>query len=196
MTVASKLSILIQRAVEHLEHAPDGNLPLGYREAIWAELGARLSDAGRRRRTRLALFTARAVESVSRDDAASSDLFDRAMAAAERLMFEPLRSGSDLAAALWEEVVSVRQHGPASIAATVAVKAAIVATHDETFRAENVDLARPDDINIAYGDAAYFAARALSGPADDPCSDLVARRGFFTWWLKQAVPAAYESEGT
>jgi hypothetical protein len=194
MTIPTSLSSFLTDAVAYVSNAPDGNLPLGYREAVYVRLGPRRSEHGRRRRARLALAAARAAERVSRDEAYASDLFDRATVAAARFMSERLPHGSAPAEALWDEVAAIRTQSRAVDAATAAVLAAITATHDETFHAGSIELGKPDDINIANGDAAYFAARAIAGPATDPRSDADARRRFFLWWLQEAVPQAWLSE--
>lgn len=196
--IPDSLSSLIAQALRHLDDAPDGDLPLGYREAIWAELGQRQSNTGRRRRARLSLTAARAVRHFWLDQRPTDDFFDRAIRTAESLLVrEATAEVMKTADAFWNETGGFRDNDAATAAASAAVKAVLVAAYDETFDAADLDVTRPEDPNVAYGDASYFAARAISGGHFlRPETRREERRQFWRWWLTEAVPAAYESEST
>jgi hypothetical protein len=194
--MSRQLSTLIEQALRDLAKRADGDLPLGWRQAVWATFGPHWSDVGRRRRTRLALASARSVESLWYEDNPNDDFLARCFRLAERLMKEPESpEGHKAADALWNEALLMTYDTPAIAAATAASNAAMAGAYDESFNENDLDTTRPDDINVDCGDAAYFAAWARAGGrVHDPRSDPEARRAFWRWWLTTAVPAAFESE--
>lgn len=50
-----------------------------------------------------------------------------------------------------------------------------------------------DNIDPWSSDAARDAAAAYAGPVWEPSSDREKRREFWTWWLREAVPAAWRA---
>jgi Immunity protein Imm5 len=89
---------------------------------------------------------------------------------------------------LEEEVGNVEYAGWAAVAAVV------VAGCDE-------DLSDPDsdlddlDVEVTSWSNAYAASVAYAnGAPSQPGSDVSHRREFWTWWLDEAVPAAYGQE--
>jgi hypothetical protein len=188
---AIHLATLLDTALTYLNGAPDGNLPLGFREAIWSALGPRRSHAGRRRRSRLAAAAARRVAADLRRPETTA-LFERALRTGAALLDENMSPAAREAGdAIWTEAES----SPDDDAATAAAKSVLTAAYDETWSERDIDLTRPENIDVSSGDTAYFAARARSGGHYlDRKTSTEARREFWRWWLTEAVPEAFASE--
>ncbi len=206
MSLPKILENSIQNALNVVYEHPNHVLNLGYRAAIWGALGSLdrhshpSTDAGHRRRTLLAIKSARRVlpiwekrwpeEKWPQDAIQASvqllhihdnqkiflDILDRCVVGVENLMT------TDFVAAM---------------AGQSAVLALNTALDDEYFKPEEIDykwidgqLGGGDNDSASVASIAYAAGTAL-----DPKSNPKKRLEFWEWWLKEAVPTAYH-EGT
>jgi hypothetical protein len=184
------LSEIIESGSRHLDGASDGNLPRGIREVIWDCLGPWKSTRGWRRRARLAIASATVVQDVWAKQHPDDDFVQRALASADRMIRDqppddPEEMAHEIGAA-FNEIPGMDAALPAAWAATKAIYAA---AFDETFDSDDLDWDRPDRSDLRKNDAAFFAAWAYSGSHPSGGSDADARREFWRWWLKEAVPA-------
>lgn len=182
-------SALLEQALQHVESAANGHLPRGYRQAIWASLGPRLSIEGRTRRARLALLSALTTQDFWTARHPNDDFFAHCVRTVERLIEYPRAADAESAAdAVWDSLLQ-KMGDPAILATTAVAKAVIVAVYDESFDASDLDITRDESEDFDAGDSAFFAAwvHCCEYPPRAPNPETL--RQFWRWWLRDAVPA-------
>lgn len=189
----------IDGAARALARDPRGNLERGQRQAVWAALGPR-DSVGRRRRVRLAaLAVERAMPVWERafpgDETPRQLLALAALLAAGRADPKAARAAREAAFSAMDTRSDMAQDKMPVAVGYGAVQALSAALADEVFDPGALDpQAKDEDAQPEEHDASYFAAGALSGgPPWEPRSSAEARRELFTWWLREAVPAAFRS---
>lgn len=183
----------LERAAQDLGRAPDGNVPRGIREVIWDHLGAWKSPEGWRRRARLAIASARAVQDVWTAHHPEDEFVRRALAVAARMMSpQPPENPEEIAHEIGAAFNELPGMDAALPAAWTATKAVYVAAFDETFDPDDLDWERPDRSDVRRNDTAFFAAWAYAGSRASGAANPEMRREFWRWWLTEAVPAVAE----
>ncbi|HEX7831307.1 MAG TPA: Imm5 family immunity protein [Thermoanaerobaculia bacterium] len=178
----NELQTLITRGRDILANDPDGHLPLGIRQAIWATLD-------RDKRVRLAIASARRVApswNAELRPAFTADLLE----AAEVALSDPSEADEarELADEAWTTLLDVTGSDRAILAGFATVAALIAAAMDEQFDANDLDLSRIEEEDPESRDAAAYAAMSAAGgelAADE--ADPEARREFWNWWLNEAA---------
>ena len=206
MSLPKVLEDCIQKALTAVRQHPNHVLNLGYRTAIWAMLGSfdrhshPSTDAGHRRRTLLAIESARRVlpiwEQRWPEDCKPHDAIQAAI---------QLLHTQDNRAVFWDTLdrcaVGVENLMTTDFIKSMAGESAVLALNtaldDEYFKPGEIDYEWTDgQLGGGDNDGASVASIAYAGgTALDPKSDPEKRLEFWEWWLKEAVPASYQ-EGT
>lgn len=207
MPVPASMASVLADAENVLAAAPDGHLPLPYRRRIWCALGPLVLDGNRavagsgvRRRAALAIAAAEHVLPLW-EGVRPGDSRPRAALALAR---QYLDGTADFRAAKrWQgkfltdldDLVAGEDSDPALRAGFAAAKAITTALHDELFEpAERDEDVSDEALDPDQWDAAYFAAMSFAGGAIwEDGSDPERRREFWQWYLKDAVPRAWDA---
>lgn len=204
MELSTLMSQLISESLLAVQRHPQHDLKLGYRQAIWAELGtyghiARSMDfIGHKRRTILAIFAARNVIPLWKHTWPADDRPSQLLTKAEWLMngIEAVNEATEYGDRFWtwleQSIGEYEDKTPLYVGAS-AVKALFVALQDEKFDPTDINFQRTDaDVDVYDLDASYFAAAAYAhGSIWEPQADPAKRRAFWEWWLNEAVPNAW-----
>ena len=207
MTIPTRLLQLIDEAVHAVRAHPQHDLNLGYRQAIWAALGAVADDPsevktiGHRRRSFLANLTICHVLPIWKQQFPNDQTPERILTEAEMVLngyvgdetaledFDDYwEYGQELAANSKSMAVAVE------MGATIALLTAI---EDENFDPDCIDYRTTDSQEFDSNDASFFAAVAYAnGPiwqiVAQPKSDSAKRQQFWEWWLTEAVPRTWQ----
>jgi hypothetical protein len=196
MSNNSKVDVLFERARSALNKDPTHHLPLGWRQAIWSEIGPRGSAKGwlingHLKRAELASTSAYRALPVWRAHFDTDELPMRALEASSAMIRHEIQaqSAESIYDELWRALfrLSAETNTTAVAAGFAAVQALGTTIYDELFDPKNADLERLDDDDPETIDAAYYASIAISGGLpNDHHSNRVHRRSFWTWWLSQA----------
>jgi len=205
-TLPQSLRSVVDDARAAVAGRPRHNLNLGYRRAIWAVFGPPMDSVtltpttGTKRRVALATLTARHVlpawEGTWPDDRTPHHILDAAQGVLQGTHpREAARANRDR---FWDRLEKLG-HGDADIKVLSCAGYSAIATLNAALRDELFDPARIDydvgdgAVDPYQSDAAYFAAIACAhGPVRSSSSDADKRRQFWTWWLDEAVPAAWD----
>lgn len=200
------LSQLISEASLAVHNHPQHDLDLGYRQAIWAALGAlggvsnAIGGIGHKRRAILAVFTARKVMPIWERTWPNDKRPSQILTKAEQLVHgsEDVKAATEYGDQFWtwieQSIGAYEDKIPVYVGAS-AVKALFVALQDEQFEYTDINFQRTDaDVDVYDLDASYFAAAAYAnGSIWEPESDSAKRRKFWEWWLNEAVPSAWSA---
>lgn len=196
----------IRTAGEAVREDPEHVLAPGYRAAIGAAMGPApprplepSKHAGHRRRSLLAIASARRVLPIWERRWPGDRSPHEALEAAERLV----RGEADLDRC-WETLDRVKVRTDqllatdfaASRAGESAVLALVAALDDDFYEPHEV---KPGWVDSQRGGGDEDAASAASiacagGTVGFPGADRTKRREFWEWWLTEAVPAAYRDD--
>ena len=204
--MTEKLNRALSKAHEAISGHPKHDLDLGYRHLIWAEFGFPKSHSnqddlmGYKRRTCLAILTARHVLPIWNKFYLNNDLPGRSINLALKMFNEKVEEETAWKERnmSWEQLLEMGNldekyqnvHG----AGFSAVQALTTSLRDEIFDPLEINLELTDaDIDPDEMDASFFASVAFAkGPVWDPDSDSLKRKEFWEWWIKEAVPNAWK----
>lgn len=172
-----------------------------HRQSIYSHLGPTDTPTGHRTRARLALLAAQHVLPIWQRERPEDNRAKRILGLAE----DVLHNTADTVATREEVEAEWRwltdDHGgryeklssAAYSAYGAIVQAAFAALEGDTWDHYRFEDDETDaDIDIWSSDVAKWAVNAVAGPVWKPDSDAAKRLEFWTWWLNQAVPAAWE----
>ncbi|MCP4180765.1 MAG: hypothetical protein GY756_23645 [bacterium] len=212
MSLPDNVKKIIDKALLHLEKDPNNDLNLGYRRAIWKEFGSKLNlikstdKTGLQRRTILALLTSKKVlsfwERVWPEDKTPlliinevEDILNAKKNYSEREKNKRMR---DLWC--WLEDFRYDDEDEQQLAAVIVGDAAIAtinaALFDERFDENSIDFEVTDeDVDPYTSDSSYSAAMVYAhGSIWNDFSNKQKRKEFWEWWLKEAVPKAWNMD--
>jgi immunity protein Imm5 of predicted polymorphic toxin system len=195
-----ELQSALQFASDALRNDPSGALPLPYRRAIWAALGPPTPRGpGHRRRVDLDVRTVQRVLPIWQSAHADDDRPLQMLQLAQSVLDGTVDADSATRTRDRFEVevqdLEDEDFAPGYVgdAAVHAVVTAEVDHQPDAFPPQT----RDEDLDADQWDTSYYAAAAASGTAPgDPSDDNQSqerRRGFWRWYLEEAVPAAYAS---
>lgn len=183
----------------HPQHAL---LPI-HRHAIYNHLGPPASSLAQRRRARLALLAAQRVLPVWQDARSGDAQARQLLLLAEGVLTDAIgqQIASTSAEQVWHWLMDVNDsqawnhQAPAFSALAATVRAVFDALGDDPWEGM-VLMAHETDAEIDpwSADTAEWAAEAVAGPIWEVTSDSAKRLEFWTWWLTEAVPMAWEQE--
>ena len=193
------LDVAVREAASALERSPSGSLALNHRRRIWDAFGdssAPLRSPAHLGRAVLDLLAAERVKPVWERTYPSYPIVDQVLDAARRTIAEgpSATSGEDLADRADREILD-RMNTDGEYGAGYAGHSACAALMT-ALRTKSYEHVAPelddDDLDPEDWDASYLASLAeAGGSADDPHADIERRRGFWRWYLAQAVPEAW-----
>lgn len=198
-----ELRAALQDAEEALDGSETGDLPLAHRRRVWQALGEGTEgygSAGHRRRTMLDLITVEHVKPIWNAAYPSDGAVDEVLDGARQVL-EGTRSAQwayGLKGGAWTEFINRMGEDhrfAAGYVGSAACAALFTAAHDKTYS----DLA-PDtddyDLDVEDWDASFMAAMAAAGDDEaDSAESQGATREFWQWYLREAVPAAWTTQG-
>lgn len=202
MEMPQSLEKLIDNALETVHNHPKNDLNLGYRQAIWAEFGPLGDELGLKKRAVLAKFTIEKVlpiwESTFPDDNTPGKILSEVAQILDGSLSFSSEDASKHVRDFWEWVQDIAASDNQLTALNVgfgAVKLITTALFDELFDSKNIDYNCTDaDVDSYDADCSYYAAAAYSnGTVWEEDSDASKRKEFWEWWLKEAVPEAWDS---
>ena len=180
----------------HPQHA----LLPAQRRDIYDSLGPVSETAGRRKRGRLAILTAQHVLPLYQHAGSAYDRATHLLTLADDVLYDKVDTESAAAEAeqTWDWLTNDygdrQEEIPDRIlfALTSALEALFTAFGEERFEGVIITgVSTDDDLDPWSSDTALWAVEAIAGPARDPGSDSAKRLEFWTWWLTEAVPAAW-----
>lgn len=208
MAFSAELAKALNLASESLSANADGELALSCRKRIWTAFGPLLMDTedvyailgvGLFRRTTLAILCARHMLDVWEQELPENKDPHHLLEMAERYMkkltdLDTIREKMD---SFWVEIEALlyeREDSIAVCAGLAAYSACRTAVYDEDFEPDNVDDLTDDDLEPYDWDAGYLAALVYAGGGKwNEESNATQRRQFWEWYLKEAVPKAWNS---
>jgi hypothetical protein len=203
MSLPAQIKKSVDKALEAVRSDPRHDLPLGYRQAIWAAMGERntsgkVTDSqGHARRAKLAVLAARKTLPLLKRARMGIKTPQRLLDEAEKVI-EGKSEGDKLKtdAAMYRVELDNRL-GDAALQSPLyagysAVKAAFTAFEDEDFDADHIDYEETDASRDPFHlDSSYLSALAYAnGASDEEDSDADKRLEFWEWWLTEAVENA------
>ncbi len=207
MTALTELFDTIDQALDALNRHPDHKLTLASRAQIWQLMGERLLNEtsalptiGLWRRTGLALLCTKKVLNLWEENFPENRQPHKMLTTARHYLeqrvdhFSAWDRMNDFWATL-DGLFYAQKTKWAIYAGCAAAQTVKVALFDETFDTGNIQDPKADRAPEQDDwDAALFAALAYcrEGYLDESMSRLL-RREFWQWYLKEAVPAAYQS---
>ncbi len=205
-SLPEKLNRALSQSHEAMLQHPKHDLNLGYRHLIWAEFGISKSlsnqDAliGHKRRTYLAIFSAKHVLPIWNKFYVNNDLSYRSLNLAEKTLNKTIDEETAWKERNmhWERLLEMGNleekyqnvHG----AGFSAVQALTTSLRDEIFDPSKINLELTDaDIDPEEMDASFFASAAqANGAVWDSNSDSLKRKEFWEWWIREAVPNSWK----
>jgi hypothetical protein len=208
------LQELLQRAQAAVERHPQHDLNLGYRQAIGRACGPHRdsglpgSVAAHRRRARLAILTVRRVLPLWEACFPGDERSRRILEMAEGVLRGEIlpEDADENAARFWDDLDALQpefgpEKAPMALAVGYAAASALVAAYGEAWDdldVEEIDYESVDSRDFTCNDTAFYASIAYAG---GPVWEILARvspdaerrRAFWTWWLTEAVPLAWEA---
>ena len=195
---------VLRQAEEALDASEHGELPLAHRRRIWEALGQAPEGGhgspGHRRRTILDLITVEHVKPLWDRTYPSDGTVEELIDAARQVLDDrhPPEWADELQSRRWVEITDRMGEDHQLVAGyvgTAACCALSTAAHDKSY----ADLP-PDtddyDVDSEDWDASFLAAMAAAGgEVGDPDASDGRRREFWKWYLREAVPAAWNAEG-
>lgn len=206
MIIPYPLKRVIHDACCIVERHPQHDLPLGYRHAIYANLGPPLGtcqdNTRHKRRTVLAFLTVQHVLPLWEKARPHDDTPHQILLKVEEVMLSWKEGNFDAQSAqreagqFWNYMdgVALETGGKDPVeVGYAAVEALHTAVADEEFDPSAIDYSLTDEDVDAYGhDTAFAAAADYAGGATwMPNSDASKRREFWHWWRAFAIPAAW-----
>lgn len=215
MSLPRSLNLIVEDSLKALSDHPLHNLNLCYRQSIWTAFGESFAspwenrieqfgskDLGRKKRTILAILTARHVlpvwESLFEDDDTPhrllfvceqvlQGLYDKKLAQDYLIVIQ-----SRWQTLFADTTIQDYRAGRAISAGNSALLALSTALYDEQFSLNSSCDRANDDLRIDpdRADSAYWAAIALAGPLWHSSSDANKRLQFWQWWLQDSVDRA------
>lgn len=196
-----ELTERITAALDALEIEPDGRLPLQWRRKVRDRFGPEAEgldrSPGRRRRVQLDRLCAEHVmpywRSALPDDPRPSRMLE--------LADELLAGRADPSAAEREkdrfevDILDMESAGMDSRAASAgqAAVGVVLSTLAADYSSDLPADANDDDLDSDQWESCYFASLAEGSYPGAPDEEPEARREFWRWFLRQAVPLAYSS---
>lgn len=204
--IESELSEALDLALQSLLEHPDYRLLWSNRARIWKAMEPRHTDEngvasriGQRRRVRLAMLCTQKVlqlwEAALPENRLPHKLLTTAREYLEgKVEYALAWERKNEAWAFLESLLYTDQIKAAMGAGFAAAATLAVAVYDENFDPDDIGDSDTDRAADLYDwDAALFASLAYSRESyvDEPLSRLL-RKDFWEWYLKEAVPAAYQ----
>ncbi len=201
MPLPDEMRDLVDAALASVAENERHDLTLGWRHLLWSAMGPRdraFADAAHRRRASLAILAVRKVAPIWHRLRPEDEFVDNVLRDAERVLAGDLdpEEARDRAGDLWVDMDDLAADGDLNPAAVgyAAIGALLAAARDEMFDPDTVDISLTDaDVDAYETDAAFAAAAAYAGgPPWDSDADAEARREYWTWWLTEALPQAWD----
>lgn len=201
----SSMPLAVQQAVASAQAAmlqhPQQTVPPFFRKAIYDAIGSQRQGRAYRVRTRLNLYAAEHVLPVWQQEMSTDTTILRMLDLIRKLLDGAIDvdTARKSAGEAYEWHEKLGSHPEIGARAYCAAAAAIQAVFEATGRdpLEYTPPADAADFEVDYGpdfwstDAASFAAAAYAGRLGYPDSDSLQRRGFWQWWLTEAIPQAF-----
>jgi hypothetical protein len=211
MSIPFALADVIEKALIAVENNPDGNLNLGYRQAIWAKFGARLdldvpeSKLAHKKRTILAIQAVKRSlflwEEKYPEDKTPYQIIDQIEKVLQGIIAFDTEEGLTQYDEFWCYFDNKSSGDPAaaeSFQISIGYAAALcfyVAFIDENFDENYIDVNLEDAEDPYEMDVAQIVSIAYAdGGVGDPNSNKLKRKEFWQWWLTEAVPQAWNME--
>lgn len=182
----------------HPQHAL---LPIR-RRAIYAALGPLGDPQAFQRRERLDIITAQHVLPLWHEERPTDDRAEHLLALVQTIMDDQvdMQAAQEDVEAIWRWLTEddggryEKLSTPVYYALGAAIAAAVAALEGNPLLTMRLDENETDaNIDLASSDCAKWAANAVAGPVWKPDSDSAKRLEFWTWWLTEAVPAAWNA---
>ena len=201
MAVPPTLRQAVERAQAALEQHPEHLLLPIYRQAIYRAFAVHDDPSQRRARALLAVLTARHVLPIWQHEQPDDHLPERLLATADGVMagqVAPAQAETIFQEAWeWLPQLRVEQWGKSEAhhAGTAAVFALQEVLGEESFDNASIGEEETDGdyLDPTCSDTAMWAAAACAGPSWDRTYDVAKGREFWTWWLHEAIPLAWDS---
>ncbi|MBU7005761.1 Imm5 family immunity protein [Phosphitispora fastidiosa] len=201
-----ELSKTLNLAYQAMTAHPQHDLNLGYRWLIYEQLGPGKGESrqtgsdGLKKRVNLAISATEKVLPLWGKVYPGNSLPERCIQLANQVLLGQVDANEawkqrDL---FWDHLVEMGNKDQANQvvhgAGFSAVQVLNAVLRNERFDSRQINLNLTDaDVNPDEMDAAFFAAAAYAnGAVWDEASDSLKRREFWEWWLKEAVPLAWE----
>lgn len=172
------------------------------RRAIYTYLGPIGDLQAHHRRVRLDVTTAQRVMTIWQGERPNDDRAEHMLVLAQTIMDAHIdeQAAQEEAEAVWWWLTDHDQGGryeklsaPVYYALGAAIATAFAALEDNPLLNMRLEENETDaNIDLASSDCAKWAANAVAGPVWEPESDRAKRLEFWTWWLTEAVPAAWQ----
>lgn len=207
MSIPYDLQQLLDQAFILVQHHVDHELSLGYRQEIYKALGPyhnsndpMSDDSGHQRRLTLAIQSVQYVLPVWKRAWPMDDTPGAILALAKKVAINEVDRISVV-----EDINRYHHYIDELIASTnniagsvgiAAIKTLSLALWDDAIHADDIDYTITDSQEFTINDAHFHAAVAYAnGPTwairAAPDSDPHKRREFWEWWIKEAVPRAW-----
>jgi hypothetical protein len=207
MAVYEELAGMLDTALIELSNHPNNELILPIRKQIWTLLGPRLIEnskaihgIGLYRRTRLTMLCTQHVLSIWDKDWLANKGPQQMLSTAEEYLRKQLDYDSawERMNRFWGELDNSEIGDNVSISVGFAAANVVAAAlNDEQFDPNDEEDAQflDEDYDPYDWDASFYASIAYAGGAPgDENSDLQRRKEFWEWYLKEAVPTAWEAQ--
>ncbi len=210
MTIPNSLQATLVQAKTQLKSHPKGSLRLGLRQLIWNELGPQekrkedmaVHTIGLKRRYHLARMCSQLVLPIFQKEFPKDKWAEKAIKMADDYLDGnveervALRCFSNVAGqhSAYHEQQPEKSYSIAGLGA--AQKALEIVLFDSPYDANSIDpeLKEFDVDNIEW-DASYHAAESYANTHGTTPDDVISQRvKFWSWYLDEAVPAAWDSQ--
>lgn len=194
------VAVSLESVHDHPLHAL---LPLR-RRAIYDYLGPVRVRHAHHRRVWLDILTVKYVLPLWHEERPTDERAQRLLTLAEQVLSERVdkQAAGDEAEAIWRWLTDDDHGGryeklldPAYYTLGAAIMAVFVSLDENPLVGMILGEDETDaNIDLASSDTAKWASNAIAGPVWKPDSDRDKRLDFWTWWLTEAVPAAWQHE--
>jgi hypothetical protein len=202
------MNLALQKALDYVEQHPLHDLSLGHRFILYALLGPRadLPDSsdltGYQRRSMLQLLSIQPIITLLEGDKDFILDITRLIASAEDVIYGRVERDEAIrqTQTVRDELVALPAQRPLPQLERGVIEAVLhmygIALYDLTWKPHRLDPNLSDEDEEAeiegYRDVAGLAAALVAGGhVWDENSDPQKRRAYWTWWLREAVVAAY-----
>lgn len=199
--VPASLQHLLDISIDAVRAHPQHALVPIRRWQLYAYLGSVSNETGRRRRARLALLSAYHVIPIWREERPEDDRAERLLILAENVLQNTVdvKAAGEEAEKEWHWLIDddggryEKLSSAVYFAFGAVVQAEFAALEGDSwdnyrFTEDETDA----DVDIWSSDTAKWAVNAIAGPVWEPNSDNTKRLEFWTWWLTEAIPAAWQ----
>jgi hypothetical protein len=212
--MTSGLKDLLQKCLGIVAKDPSHHFNLGYREAVNLAMGPKYFEtvvkdiSGYKRRVKLALLSVTQVKELWHKAWPEDNTIQYIINKIKELIINFPRNKIDQEKVvkdidrLWEYTVGLtdKTRNIAGVAGMAAVEAYSLAYCDDFMSEDYIDYNISDSDDFMLNDVHFYASSVFAdGPpysiALAPASDPIKRKEFWEWWLKEAVPSAWNTVG-